>query len=285
VSELISIIVTTYRREDALDAVLRGLSAQADWHFEIIVADDGSGPETAGVVKSWVPRVRASLGVRLAHVWHDDRGFRAAEIRNHAVLESSGAICVFLDGDCIPRPDFVAAHRRLAEPGRFVAGNRILLSRELTERVLREHLELEHWPLTRWLAARRQGEINRLAPLMPLPLGALRRIAGRAWRKARSANLAIRRDDLLRVDGFDAAFTGWGREDSDIVVRLMRSGTLRKDGRFATAVLHLWHPEGDRSRLAANERMLDEVVRGSRIKAMAGLSSLAGERGAGPRPS
>jgi glycosyltransferase involved in cell wall biosynthesis len=269
-TDLISVIVATYRREDALDAVLRGLSRQSDPNFEVIVADDGSGPETRRVVQSWTARI----GVRLAHVWHEDRGFRLAEIRNRALLQSTGEVCVFLDGDCIPRPDFVAAHRRLAEPGRFVAGNRILLSREFTERVLRERIELERWSLPQWVAARVRGNINRLAPLLPLPLGPLRQLGGMAWRSARGTNLAIRRDDLMRVDGFDAAFTGWGREDSDIIIRLIRAGTLRKDGRFATGVLHLWHPESDRSRLSGNERLLEKVARSDRIRAVAGLSSL-----------
>jgi hypothetical protein len=54
----------------------------------------------------------------------------------------------------------------------------------------------------------------------------------------------------------------------------MHGGTRRKDGRFASAVLHLWHPESDRSRLAANDILLDDVLRHRRIKAQIGLSSL-----------
>jgi glycosyltransferase involved in cell wall biosynthesis len=268
---LISVIVATYNREDALDAVLRGLSEQSDESFEAIVADDGSGPATARVVEAWASRV----GRRLLHIRHEDRGFRLAEIRNRAILASAGEVCVFLDGDCIPRAGFVAAHRRLAEPGRFVAGNRILLSPQMTARILRDQIAPERWPLSAWVSARRKGEINRFLPLVSLPLGPLRRLGARAWRSARGTNLAIRRDDLDRVDGFDAAFGGWGREDSDIIIRLMRSGTRRKDGRFATAVLHLWHAENDRSRLTENDRMLQEVIDSDRIKAIAGLSTLA----------
>src|SRR5579862_7509054 len=103
VAELISVIVTTYNREDALDAVLRSLAAQSDRNFEVIVADDGSKPATAALVESWKPKI----GRRLDHVWHEDRGFRAAEIRNRAILASRGDYIVFLDGDCIARPDFV----------------------------------------------------------------------------------------------------------------------------------------------------------------------------------
>ena len=42
--ELISVIVTTYNREDALEAVLRRLPTRPTGSFEVVVADDGSGP-------------------------------------------------------------------------------------------------------------------------------------------------------------------------------------------------------------------------------------------------
>jgi glycosyltransferase involved in cell wall biosynthesis len=271
VAEPISIIVATYNREDALDAVLRSLSTQTDRGFEVIIADDGSGPPTRAVVDAWLPR----LGVRLAHVWHPDQGFRLAEIRNRAILESQGEICIFIDGDCLVRSDFVAVHRRLAEPGWFVAGNRVLLGRQLTERILRQGRQPETWRFPQWFAAWRKRDVNRLLPLIALPLGAVRKLRPRDWRNARGTNLAIRRADLIRVDGFDAAYQGWGREDSDIMVRLIRSGVRCKDGRFASGVLHLWHAENDRSQMPQNDRRLAEIVRENRVHARLGLSTLS----------
>ena len=267
---LISVVVATYNREDALGAVLRSLSRQTDRRFEVIVADDGSRAATREAVQAWKPR----LSVSLKHVWHEDRGFRLAEIRNRSIVAAGGGYCIFLDGDCIARPDFVAAHRALAEPGHFVSGNRILLSRLLSERILHEGLEPECWGLNRFLAHRWRGELNRVAPLIRLPLGPLRKIGGRRWLGVRGSNMAIFRADLERVDGFDAEYTGWGREDSDLLVRLIRSGVRRKDGRFATAVLHLGHPEAERSELADNQAKLDLTLLGERSQALRGLSSL-----------
>lgn len=280
VPELISVIVTTYEREDALDVVLQALSRQADRQFEVAVADDGSGPDTAALVASWKPR----LGVALTHVWQEHRGFRAAKIRNRAILACQGDYCVFLDGDCIVRPDFVATHRRLAERGWFVTGNRVLLTSELTAAVLREGLQPETWGLAEWIGQRRRGRVNRLAALMRLPLGPMRKLVSRQWRGARSCNLAVWRSDLEQVDGFDASFSGWGREDSDLVVRLLHAGVRRKDGRFATGVVHLWHAAADRAELEANQARLDAALRGGRAHADCGLSALritiAAERGA-----
>ena len=269
-AELISVIVTTYNREDALGAVLRSLSRQDEQGFEIIVADDGSGPATAGVVETWM----SSMRVPLRHVWQEDRGFRAAEARNRAIRASTGSYCIFLDGDCIARPDFVAAHRRLAEPGHFVTGNRVLLSSALSERILAGGIEPERWGLADFLEQRWRGDVNRIAPLLGLPLGRLRKLGGRRWQGARSCNVACFRDDLERVDGFDAMFAGWGREDSDLFVRLIRSGVRRKDGRFATGVLHLWHLESERSRLSVNQAKLDLILQSDRSRALRGLSAL-----------
>ena len=267
---LISVIVTTYNREDALAAVLRSLSRQTDRDFEVIVADDGSGPATAALVSEW----KAKTGHRVEHVWHEDKGFRAGEIRNRAVLASRGDYVVFLDGDCIVRPDFVARHRRLAEAGAFVTGNRILLSPELTERVLRDGEAPETWSFMQFLAERFRGGVNRIAALLNLPLGPLRRIRARQWKGARSCNLAIWRRDLDTVDGFDADYEGWGKEDSDLIVRLLHAGVARKDGNFATGVIHLWHREADRSALADNERKLTQLLTGRDMRAKRGLSAL-----------
>ncbi len=268
---LISVIVTTYNREDALAAVLRSLAGQTDKNFEVVVADDGSRSTTALLVETWKGRI----GVRVDHAWHEDKGFRAAEIRNRAILLSKGDYVVFLDGDCIVRPDFVARHRALAEAGWFVAGNRVLLSARLTQTVLREKLAPETWSAWRWMGERLRGGVNRLAALMALPLGPLRRLRAQKWQGARSCNLAIWRSDLDRVDGFDADYAGWGKEDSDIIVRLLRAGVRRKDGNFATGVIHLHHAEAKRDALPENERRLSVVLEGGDIRAKSGLSSVA----------
>jgi hypothetical protein len=267
---LISVIVATYDREDALDAALRALAHQTDRNFEIVVADDGSRPETAGVVENW----RSRLTLPLKHVWHEHRGFRGGEIRNRGIRASSGELCIFLDGDCLAGADFVAAHRKLYEPGWFVTGNRILLSPALTEAVLSKGWPAEAWSFGALLRQRLVGGVNRLMPTLNLPLGPLRKLQQGRWEGAQTCNLAVARSDLYRVDGFDCAYTGWGLEDSDLVVRLLHAGVRRKDGRFATGVLHLWHRQNDRSQLPANRTRLDEVMSGARVRAVRGLSGL-----------
>ena len=140
-TDLISVIVSTYNREDALDAALRALAAQTDRNFEIIVADDGSGPQTARVVEHWAARVPFAI----KRVRHEHAGFRGGEIRNRGIRAGAGKYCVFIDGDCLARADFIARHRALAEPGWWVPGNRILLGLNLHARRLQPERRSRSW--------------------------------------------------------------------------------------------------------------------------------------------
>lgn len=269
--DLISFIVTTYEWPQALQRALECLERQRDERFEIIVADDGSGPATAEVVREFQQRGR----VRVEHVWQPHREFRAAESRNRAVAASRGNYLLFLDGDCLARPDFLQTHRGLAEPGWFVAGNRALLSQRFTTELLASPQVVAEWstrPLGGWIGARLRGDVNRLAPMIRLPAGWQRKNKPREWRGAKTANLAVWREDFLRVDGFDESYVGWGHEDADLAVRLIRSGVLRKEGRFAASVLHLWHAPAPRQGLSANEGRLAEVINAERTRAVLGFS-------------
>ena len=57
-------------------------------------------------------------------------------------------------------------------------------------------------------------------------------------------------------------------------MRLLHAGVRRKDGVFATGVLHLWHAEADRSNLPDNERRLAGVIASGRSRAERGITSL-----------
>jgi len=264
----IAVIVVTYNRPDALAAVLDGYLAQRDRDFEIVVADDGSGPETAAVVA----RYRRRAGVSISHVWQEDRGFRAAAVRNLALAVTNVDYVIFTDGDCLPVPGFIAGHRRLAERGRFVTGSRILIGAELSRRILAECLPAHAWPAGRWFRAFLKGEVNRFLPLLSLPLPrSFRALPARHWQGVMTCNVSAWRADLLAVNGFDEEYEGWGLEDSDLTIRLLHAGMRRKSARFAAPVLHLWHLENDRDVLEEKRRRLDALLRSKRIWAVRGV--------------
>ncbi len=265
----ISVIVTTYNWPYALRAVLNALIEQkTNYPFEIIVADDGSNDETAQLIRS----VKSRASVPILHIWQPDEGFRAAAIRNKAILVADGDYIVFLDGDCIPRENYIASHRRLAEPNTFVAGNRVLLSQEFTLSALSEALPLHQWSLWRWLVARTQGHCNRVLPYLRFPLGFFRRKINSRWQGAKGCNLAVWKEDLLAVNGWEEKFVGWGYEDSDLVVRLLHAGVRRKSGRFSVPVSHLWHPENDRGQEGVNWTLFKERKKSKQLCAELGIN-------------
>lgn len=265
----IAVIVTTYNRPDALAAVLEAYLAQRDRNFEIVVADDGSGPETAATTAAH----RGRTEIAIVHVRQEDQGFRAGAVRNRALAQTRADYVIFTDGDCLPLPDFIAAHRRLAGRGWFAAGNRILIGEDLSRRILAEHLPVHAWPMGRWFHAFLKGEVNRLLPLFHLPVpGGLRKLPARRWQGVMTCNLAAWREDLLTVNGFDEEYEGWGLEDSDLTIRLLHAGLRRKSARFAAPVVHLWHPENDRGTLTENRRRLEALLRSRETRAKQGMN-------------
>lgn len=235
----VSVIVTTYNRPDALEAVVRSLFEQDHQPLELIVADDGSGPETAAMVE----RLRGEAPFPLKHVWQEDKGFRPARARNLAGLAAEGDYLIFTDGDCLVRPDFVRRHLDLAEPGWFVAGKRSYLSEGLTRRILDHKQPAHRWGTLRWLGQAVLARCNRGPQFIALPLSETRRKnKPDQWEKVQTCNLGVWRADMQAVDGFDERYEGHGLEDSDFVFRLIRAGIKRKAGDHAALVLHLWHP-------------------------------------------
>lgn len=264
----IAVIVTTYNRSDALSAALTAYLAQTDSNFEVLVADDGSTAETAQVVQYFQSQAKFPI----QHIWQEDDGFRAAAIRNRALAATVADYIIFTDGDCIPLLDFVERHRMLSEQGCFLSGNRLLLSPKFTLQVLSEKLPVHTWHWMPWLGAKLRGDINRILPLMQLPnLLGWRKRSPQRWQGAKTCNLSAWREDLLKVNGLDESYTGWGQEDSDLVVRLIRTGIVNKSARFAAPVLHLWHKENDRSQLEENQRRLQQVLSAIHTRALKGV--------------
>jgi glycosyltransferase involved in cell wall biosynthesis len=272
----VSVIVSTYNRPAALERVLDGLAAQSVPPAEVVVADDGSGEPTRALLAA-----RRGDPFALHHVWQPDEGFRLARVRNLAALRAAGDWLHFLDGDCVPRPRFVARILRLAEAGVALAGDRILLSPMLTETIERDRLPIHRWRIGRWTRERLHGGVNRLLPFAYWPLRAGRGHRATDWRLLRGANFGLRRVDLFAVNGFEEGFSGWGLEDSEFAVRLVNHGITLRSGRLALGVLHLWHRENPRGGLARNTALLDEAMRERRTRARRGLDELGRAEAAG----
>jgi glycosyltransferase involved in cell wall biosynthesis len=251
--------------------VLEALASQVTPLMEIIVADDGSKAETSVVVEQFKNKLQANL----IHIWQPDEGFQAAKIRNKAIAKARGEYIIFIDGDCIIAKDFIQNHLKLKQVLYFVTGNRVLLTKEFTSELLSEKtvLNLHQWGVLHWVKAKWQNKINRFLPCIKLKI--LMKLANlfskQSWQGAKTCNLAAWRKDLISVNGFDENFTGWGFEDSDLIVRLLRKGIKRKEARFYAPVIHLWHPEQPRDKVIENYHKLESVIKSTNCLAQKGL--------------
>ena len=266
----ISFIVLTYNRPDALLAVLRSLALQCDADHEVLIADDGSRPESVAALKERCPAFRCSV----RHVWHADTGFTAAACRNLAAHYATGDYLVFVDGDCVPNKRFVRAHTRLAQRGCFVNGSRVLLSQRLSQQVVDQKINLPESSLVFWLNARRSSDSNKLLHVIYWPGFLFRVKRGFLWRGIRSCNLGVWRNDFLAVDGFDETFEGWGHEDADLVLRLSNHGVKRKNGFLATEVFHLWHHENKRDQESLNRQKVLARIKSGQVIADQGMTDI-----------
>jgi glycosyltransferase involved in cell wall biosynthesis len=260
-----SLVVATYEWPEALAAVLASVRRQTVAPTEVVVADDGSREPTRRVIEA----ARAGLPCPLVHVWHPDEGFKLAQIRNKAVARAKGAYIVQIDGDMVLHPGFVEDHLSAAEPGRFVGGSRVLLDAEASRRVLdggESPGPLSPGVRNRWNALRLPAVGAALAAVVPA--GGLRSVRG--------GNMGFWRDDFVAVNGYDEAFTGWGREDTDLAIRFYRRGLRRRWFKLRGVAWHLHHREASRAALGRNEEILERALVSGRDRCEAGIDRWLG---------
>ena len=252
-----SIILATYNWPEALMLCLQSLAQQTEKNFEVVIADDGSMPETAELIRSFVPKAFFPI----FHEWQEDQGFRKSKILNQAILRAKGDYLIFLDGDCIVQPDFVQQHLKLAEVGVMVTGSRILMSQKLTQSLCEGGVWSNKGWITKALGYRLTGQLNKWLPLLvKWPDSSFRRYKEFVWTRIKGCNMAAWRQDVLAIQGFDEGLEGWGHEDADFVFRLQQQGLIRKSGAWATEVLHLWHKTLSKENAAKNAAIVREKI-------------------------
>jgi glycosyltransferase involved in cell wall biosynthesis len=277
-----AVIIATYNWPRALELALWGLAGQTDRRFRVVVADDGSGPETAALLD----RMRGETGLDITHVWHEDRGFRKSEILNRAILATEADYLVFTDGDLIPRDDFVATHHRLAQRGRYLVGMTVRLPEHLSARISADDVRAGRATDLPWLRAQgfRPGR------------HAMR--FSRSWRfntimdhvtttppRWRGGNASAWRDDLVTVNGFEMQM-GYGGQDAEIGDRLDNLGVRPLRVRFRAPTVHLWHerPWRDEAMVQQNREHRQEVRASGATRARMGLAEVQRPAGLAAQP-
>jgi len=267
----IALIINTFNQPAYLKRVLKGVDSQLCPPAEVLLADDGSEEETRQLFKKWAKK--KSFVSR--HVWQKNDGFRRSMILNKTIAASQTAYLVFLDGDTVPHPAFLEDHAQLAQPGFFVQGHRALIEEKATAWFGWGNFQQDR------LKAVCSFQMSGLKHAFRWPVPAKK--TRKDLRGIRGCNLAIWRHDLVLVNGYNEAFKGWGREDSELAVRLMNHAIQRRDVRGRALCYHLWHPPASRSNLNQNDDLLETAEREGSKRCQLGLDQyLKSIQGASP---
>ncbi|WP_217987676.1 glycosyltransferase [Halomonas salipaludis] len=232
----LEVVMAAYNDPEVLTLTLEGYRRQTDRNFSLCIADDGSEPEVAEVVARY-----RCLGLNIRHVWHEDRGFRKAQIVNRAIEGSRADYIVLTDSDCVPMRHFIADHRDWTRPGHMVAGRRVDTAEGLTARIKTGELSLASLEHPLWLLFQSlRGGLSRAEFGLHLP-----RWAARLWsRKSLAllgANMGVWREHLMAVNGFDSDFEGYGAEEVDLEWRLIGWGVKQRAMRGRGGLIHIHH--------------------------------------------
>ena len=261
-----ALVITSHERPDALAAVLGSVARQRHAPDEVIIADDGSGATTQAVIGAFV----SGRGAEARVVTQPHDGFRLTRLRNLAIAASRSDYLVFIDGDMLLHPEFIADHRRLARRGCFTQGVRVRADARLTARLIEVP--------ARWPGVPARGLVGlRRAYLLRSPAlsAATRRLANNLV-AIKGCNQAFWRTDLERVNGFEERMVGWGPEDKELCARLEHAGVRRQTLLFGGLACHLHHPPASRGALRANLAVLARTRAERRIRAERGLDAHAG---------
>lgn len=244
-----TLLVTTYNWPEALNCTLKSIENQSVMPDEIIIADDGSTQETADLVKLWQQKIKTPI----IHSWQEDDGFRAAASRNKAITKASGEYIIMIDGDLILHPNFIKDHIKHSKPNQFTIGTRVLLTENYSKKLIKNGLcTFDLKPKS--IISNAKNKINNSF------LSNLISYKTTSYKQVRSCNMACFKDDLVKVNGFNEDFIGWGREDTELVVRLLNAKIIRKNIKFNANVLHIYHKENSKKMLPTNDLILEKVI-------------------------
>lgn len=236
----ISVIISTYNAESWLENVLWGYSCQTFKDFEIVIADDGSGPKT----KDLIDRFVETTNLKINHVWQEDEGFQKSRILNKAIVACSSDYVVMSDGDCIPRADFLEVHQNNKEAGYFLSGGYFMLPMDISQKIDKNDILTGNCFNLKWLKSNglkpsfknnkltAKGVIAKLLNIVTPTKPSWNGHNASGWKK-----------DIVAINGFDERMQ-YGGQDRELGERLINYGIKSKQIRYSAICVHLDHKRG-----------------------------------------
>ncbi len=243
-----ALLVSTYNWKEALELFLLSVQQQVELPDELIIADDGSKEDTRKLIDSFKTR----FPIPIIHIWHKDTGFKKSIILNKSIVKIQADYVIQVDGDCILHPCFVKDHKRFAEKGCYLYGSRVSIKKEFLSKLFSTKKTKFNFFS--------KGIKKRTRTLHFPFFASFYKPENSFSKKFRGCNFSFWRDDFIAVNGYNEEMTGWGREDSELAIRMLNHGTKGKRIRYAAIVYHIWHKIRSRKHLTVNDLIQQEAI-------------------------
>lgn len=259
--EKISLIIPIYKRKDFIEAVLESINYQTYRNFEVIVAEDDN---TLG---DFINNLRSKLNYKLIHVQQEDKGFRKNKILNKGTKISKGELIVFIDQDCMLHPKFLEEYAKNFNNGDMFTGRRLCFGKKYTKNVLDKRIR--KFSLIKLLFT--DCKIKEFPRGIYFPYLRFKRNT-----RCLGSNFGIKRDFLLKLNGLNEDYIGYGKEDADIEKRVLMAGGKIFSMKNKAIQYHLYHPkpQGNLERVEINSKILAETIKNKQYICKNGLKKL-----------
>ena len=254
----VSLLISTYNWKKALELSLLSVFEQTILPKEILIADDGSTDDT----RKLIDEMREISPIPIIHVWHEDKGFRVAIIRNKALARATGDYIVQIDGDIFLNRHFIQDHIEMAQKGYFVCGSRVSLSAKETEGLLNSQIKRSDLSSKIVFNNMRSKILRHLLA---------ERYAKNSYKNIRGSNIAFWYKDLIAINGYDETFDSWGPEDRELVSRLFNLGVKKKSLKIGGVCFHLHHGKLSRSEVARLSKIFMNSIEKDVVRTEVGL--------------
>jgi glycosyltransferase involved in cell wall biosynthesis len=273
----ISVILNSYNRPDMLKKALLSINSQSYVPDEVIITDDGSKVDIVEGISEILPLLN---NFKLKFIRQQDAGFRLAKCRNNAIRIAEGDFLIFWDQDILAAKNYIKTFcDNLREGGFLIPPDPVRLTEQQSNRITDE-----------MIIAGDYGEV-----ITKLQLANLRRLVRKdkyyyfetrfikknSYKpKVRGGIAGIFKKDILKIDGYDENYIGWGFEDDDLGRRLYKSGITGKNVFDREFSVHLFHPTNTTGEESVNydyyNKRIAEIKAGD-FKAVRGLSNPLGD--------
>ncbi len=245
-----SLIISTYNWPQALEICILSAIHQSILPSEVLIADDGSSTDT----KQLIDQLRKITSIPIRHFWHDDLGFRKTIILNEAIRNSRFDYIIQTDGDILLHPRFIEEHLQNAKPGFYLRGSRTLIDERTSEKLIQNKVYQINWLSS--------GIINRFNAIHNTFISRVFKLFNdpNSIEGVKGCNFSFWKHDFVSVNGFNNDIIGWGREDSELAIRLINNKVFKQQLKFQAVCFHLHHNLYSRDQDDRNMKMLGQAI-------------------------